>query len=85
VSGIFRAGQLVTPEDWVDPALELYNEPDVLAASWSTLAYVLGTLEPGDVAMVIAVPKRDGSSVYVLGPNGGGWTFGAMLKVVEDV
>jgi len=37
------------------------------------------------VAMVIAVPKRDGSSVYVLGPNGGGWTFGAMLKVVEDV
>jgi hypothetical protein len=46
---------------------------------------IIGRLEQKEMALVIAIERADGGSVYVIGPHGGGWAFGAFLTVVVDV
>jgi hypothetical protein len=45
---------------------------------------VVGRLRKRDVGLVIAVERTDGGSVYVVGPNGVGWAFGALLVVIKE-
>jgi hypothetical protein len=82
VSGIFRPGQLVCHAGLEDDNIDLYSSP------WSGdlgKARIIGHMKLHDVALVIAIAKTDGSMVYVLGSNGGGWAFGAFLRIVVDV
>jgi len=44
----------------------------------------IAKLKVGNVALVIAVKGLDGRDVYVLGPDGSGWTQGALLKIVKQ-
>jgi hypothetical protein len=45
---------------------------------------IIGVLKKNDIAIVIATYRDDGSQVYVLGPNGSGWTYGAYLNVLQE-
>lgn len=76
--GIFRPGQLVGPNELTDPreSLPLHSVP-----AGATDVRIVGRLAPRDVALVITTTVGC-MSVYVVGPNGAGWTFGAMLKPV---
>lgn len=76
--GIFRPGQLVGPNELIDPrgSLPLHSVP-----GGADDVRTIGRLTTKDVALVIGVTTGC-ASVYVVGPNGGGWTFGAMLKLV---
>jgi hypothetical protein len=78
MAGIFKAGQLVTIDERTNsaPITELYSVP-----GGADDVRVIGRLSPKDVALVIA-SWHGGTSIYVIGPSGGGWTFGALLKVV---
>jgi len=42
---------------------------------------LIGTVNLREVALVVAIHRDD---VYVVGPNGGGWTQCGLLKVVYD-
>lgn len=44
-----------------------------------------GFIEETDVVLVVALSSFDGTCVYVTGPNGSGWTFGAYLKLVDAI
>lgn len=77
---IFKPGQLVRfNEDYGDGA-SLYNVP----GGFDKNALATSMILRRDVAVVIAVGRSDGSQVYVLGPHGGGWTFGAFLKILKE-
>lgn len=83
MSGVFRAGQLVKLVDWLDEPQGLYSLPGGARPYPGTvLPRQISRLEKGNVALVIAIERSDGGSVYVLGPHGGGWAFGAFLEVV---
>jgi len=79
MAGIFESGQLVGVNPHTNPTgnVDLYSVP-----GGSDDVRVIGTLRPHDVALVIS-SYRSGTSVYVLGPHGGGWAFGAFLKVLQ--
>ncbi len=79
MAGIFRSGQLVGVNPLTNPVgkVDLYSVP-----GGSDDVRVIGSLKPTDVALVIS-SYRGGSSVYVVGPHGGGWAFGAFLKVIQ--
>lgn len=82
MSGRFRPGQLVCHAGLEDDSIDLYSSP------WSgdiSKARIIGHMKINDVALVVAIAKADGSMVYVLGPNGGGWAFGAFLRIVVDI
>ncbi len=86
MSGIFKAGQLVRPVAWNDETVDLFNVPGgARPTANGEKARVIGRLEQKAVALVIAVERADGGSVYVIGPTGGGWAFGAFLTIVVDV
>jgi hypothetical protein len=36
-----------------------------------------------DTACVVSLSHSDGRCVYVIGPHGAGWTFGAFLKKLK--
>ena len=78
MAGIFRAGQLVTIDERTSstPTTELYSCP-----GGTEDVRVIGQLRAKDVALVVA-SWHGGTSIYVIGPMGGGWTFGALLRVV---
>lgn len=79
MAGIFRAGQLVG----VNPSTNSGNNVDLYSVpGGSDDVRIIGSLKPTDVALVIS-SYRGGSSVYVVGPHGGGWAFGAFLKVIQ--
>ena len=83
MSGVFRAGQLVTPVKWLDEDVDLFSVPGgARPIAGTMLPRTIGKLGLGKVALVIAIERADGGSVYVLGPGGGGWAFGAFLEVV---
>jgi len=83
MSGVFKAGQLVKPVEWLDENVDLYSVPGgARPIAGKILPRVISKLESRDVALVIALERSDGGSVYVLGPHGGGWAFGAFLEVV---
>ncbi len=79
MAGIFRSGQLVGVNQLTNPVgkVDLYSVP-----GGTDDVRVIGSLRPHDVALVIS-SYRGGSSVYVVGPHGGGWAFGAFLKVIQ--
>lgn len=76
MAGIFRPGQLVGLNELTSSTgtTELYNVP-----GGTDDVRIIGRLFSRDVALVVAVHQR-GASVYVVGPSGGGWAFGAQLK-----
>lgn len=74
---IFKAGQLVVLA-WED-STQLYSVPSDIKD-----VRVIGWLEKRDVALVVTADRSDGSRVYVVGPHGGGWTFGALLKILVE-
>lgn len=75
-----RPGQLVTTPSWFDDDIELYASMPG-SADTSNLR-VVGRIVPHDVALVLALGRKDGSKIYVLGPRGSGWTFGAFFNTV---
>jgi len=77
MSGLFKAGQLVRIVDFEEGPVYLWNEPGNLNAN----ARSTGMIRAKDVALVIALNRADGSNIYVVGPSGGGWTFGALLRM----
>lgn len=84
MSGIFKVGQMVSVLDWHDDNLELYDAPAGRLSADDVGTRVIGTLKHGDVALVVATERTDGGCVYVIGPNGGGWAFGAFLNIVRQ-
>lgn len=75
VSGLFKPGQMVRLNVIYD-VVELYDAPGIDAA-----AVPVGRLAHSDVALVVNL-RWHGSSVYVIGPTGCGWTMGAYLDAV---
>ena len=85
MSGIFRAGQLVSPVEFEEEGIDLYSLPGGAKAFRGTEDLrVIGRLEKKDLALVVATERTDGGSVYVVGPHGGGWAFGAFLTIVRQ-
>jgi hypothetical protein len=83
MSGVFKAGQLVKPVEWLDEDVDLYSIPGgARPIAGKILPRVISRLGKRDVALVIALERADGGSVYLLGPNGGGWAFGAFIEVI---
>lgn len=83
MSGVFKAGQLVKLVDWLDEPIDLFNAPGgARPIVGQVLPRIISKLGKRDIALVIAIERSDGGSVYVLGPHGGGWAFGAFLEVV---
>lgn len=81
MSGIFKPGQLVAPVSWCTITIQLCSE----ANPWPRIASrITGGLEPGGVALVIAIGRSDMTSVYIWGSGGGGWAEGAFLRVVRE-
>lgn len=83
MSGAFKAGQMVSPLDWHDDPLDLFDVAPGRICAGAAEARVIGQLLPDDVALVVAIERSDGSSIYVIGPSGSGWAFGAFLKIVR--
>ena len=80
----FRVGQLVRPLEWVSDVMELLNVPPAKAVTIDgEMPRVTGTLAPDSVALVVALDRSDGTCIYLLGPSGGGWGEGALLRVVQ--
>lgn len=88
MAGIFRSGQLVQLVDWYGLNAELRNVPYVWSAQDMSDTPLpertIGILKPGDVAIIVAVGATDGRTIYVLGPNGGGWISGGLLDIVKE-
>ena len=80
MAGIFKIGQLVGVNERTSSAsiTELYSVP-----GGADDVRVIGHLKSKDVALVVAT-WHGGTAVYVIGPNGGGWAFGALLKAVPS-
>lgn len=80
-----RAGDLVVINEMVLPRAHLYAEPASTLfvaqtdGSYREVAY----LDVGEPAIVISLSSYDGRCIYVIGPHGSGWTFGAYLKKVK--
>jgi hypothetical protein len=74
---IFRAGMLVTTRQGVEAA-ELFAMLPSLTLSTADGRY----LKQGQVAIVIALSSYDAKAVYLIGPCGAGWAFGAFLERV---
>ena len=73
MSGIFRVGQLVKSSGLEDN-MDLFSEPP---PGVNGDLRIIGKLEKLDVAIVIALARGDCGCIYVLGPHGSGWAFGA--------
>ena len=44
---------------------------------------VVGRLMDDDVALIIIVYGSDGNDVFIVGPNGTGWTQGGLLRIIK--
>lgn len=73
----FKSGDLVTVA--MSEVIILYNEPFHPLKEAKPLSHLTNS----DTAVIISLSNYDGRSVYVIGPHGGGWTFGGYLKKVE--
>jgi hypothetical protein len=86
VKDTFKAGQLVQLVGWLDQGVGLLNMPGHAIHGFGD-ARLIGHLMPWHVSLVVYVDhveRTDGSNVYVIGPHGGGWTFGTWLVVVGE-
>ena len=79
MSGIFKPGQLVTPIDWCSVPIDLCSESNPRASASSR---IIGKLMPGGVALIIALGRSDGTTVYLWGSNGRGWAESAFLRAL---
>jgi hypothetical protein len=76
----FAAGDHVTLNgDLVCDVVTLFAEP--FEATY--VPQIVSKFEKGETAIVVSLSSFDGKCVYVIGPNGAGWTFGAFLKLVK--
>ena len=73
----FRAGDMVTV-NLVD-ATDLFAEPFAADEPGHPVSH----LTCADTAVVVSLSSHDGKCVYIIGPHGAGWTFGALLKRVK--
>ena len=74
----FRAGDLVT--------LNLVDSTDLFAEAFGPdegAGQPISHLTARDTAVVVSLSSHDGRCVYVVGPHGPGWTFGALLRRVK--
>lgn len=74
----FRAGDMVT--------LNLVDETDLFDGPFELGVpgdHPVSHLTKADTAIVVSLSNSDGRCVYVVGPHGAGWTFGAYLKRVK--
>lgn len=73
----FRAGDLVML-NLVD-SVDLFDQPfELNNPSGDPVSH----MDKSDTAVVVSLSSHDGRCVYVVGPHGAGWTFGALLKRV---
>ena len=73
-----RAGDMVV--------LNLVDETDLFDQPFeidSPQGHPVSHLTKHDTACVVSLSSSDGRCVYVVGPHGAGWTFGALLKKVR--
>lgn len=70
-----RAGDMVVL-NLVDEA-DLFDSPFELD---NPGGHPVSHLTKRDTAVVVSLSNLDGRCVYVVGPHGAGWTFGAFLK-----
>lgn len=73
----FSAGDMVTV-NLVD-VIDLYDEQ----FGPNEQARAVSRLTSADTAVVVSLSSHDGRCVYIIGPHGAGWTFGAFLKRVK--
>lgn len=75
----FAAGDMVTPNPMMADEVLLYNEPPSPQSNFEHVSF----LSPNNTAIVVSLSSADAKCVYIIGPNGAGWTFGAYLKMVK--
>lgn len=75
----FRAGDMVRGSDLSTDVIELFDSPPGPLYHGEA---VIAHLKRGESALVVSLDRHDGRCVYVMGPHGGGWTFGAFLQRV---
>lgn len=73
----FRAGDMVTVN--LVESTDLFDQPFELD---NPGGQPVSHLSNKDTAIVVSLSNADGRCVYVIGPHGAGWTFGAFLKKV---
>ena len=71
-----RVGDMVTVN--LVEATDLFAEPFGPGEAGHPVSH----LTSHDTAVVVSLSSHDGKCVYVIGPHGAGWTFGALLKRV---
>jgi len=62
-------------------SIELYDRPPRPERFAELIATSM--LKNGQTAMVISLDTNDARCVYIVGPSGTGWTFGAFLNRVD--
>lgn len=77
--GPFKPGDLVVTREIVSWRIDL--DSSLVGSDSQEAVMTVSHLDPGDVALVICTERADARNVYVLGPNGGGWTQGAYLRI----
>lgn len=73
-----QAGDMVT--------LNLVEEADLYDHPFETEepnGHPVSHLTSKDTAVIVSLSNADARCVYVVGPHGAGWTFGALLKRVK--
>jgi hypothetical protein len=45
---------------------------------------VTSFLKLGEIGIIISLSSHDAKSAYVIGPHGGGWTYGACLQRIDQ-
>lgn len=73
----FRAGDLVTVATDLGDRIDLYDTPP---GPSGVMCDVVSFLQAGEPALVISLDRSDARCVYVVGPHGPGWAFGAYLR-----
>jgi hypothetical protein len=66
----------------VETGIPLYASEDLLNIGRGSVEPIF--LRPKDVGLVVCVPSFSGNRVYVVCPEGTGWTAGAYLKVISS-
>lgn len=72
-----KAGDMVT--------VNLVETIDLFAEQFEpgSQSHPVTHLTDRDTAIVVSLSNHDGRCVYVIGPYGAGWTFGALLKKIK--
>ena len=74
-----RAGDMVTVH--IVAEIDLFAEP--FSPDSSGDPDPVSHLTCHDTAVIVSLSTYDGKCVYVVGPHGAGWAFGAYLKRIK--